>query len=336
MMKERPQGFKYVKTSFNYVSYYKDGAWDEGSLNEYDMLNISIMSTALHYGQQCFEGLKAYRRKDGKIQLFRIEDNAKRFQMSCEQLAMPIVAKERFIDAIIKTVKANIDFVPDYGFGDTLYIRPFMIGVGHNLGLRPASEYLFGIVVSPVGSYFSGLAKPVDMMVSDYDRAAPRGTGHVKVGGNYAASLKAQLEAKKKGFADCIFLDPKTHSKIEEVGVANFFGITKDKKYITPKSPSILNSITNRSLKWLAMHVLNLQVLEQDIFIDELSDFEEAGACGTAAVITPIASITNGSHKHVFPHHEKMGPYTRQLYDLLTGIQFGDIKDPNDWVMIID
>lgn len=335
-MKERPQGFKYVKTSFNYVSYFKDGAWDEGSLNESDMLNISIMSTALHYGQQCFEGLKAYRRKDGKIQLFRIEDNAKRFQMSCEQLAMPTVPTERFIDAVIKTVKANIEFVPAYGFGDTLYIRPFMIGVGHNLGLRPASEYLFGIVVSPVGPYFSGPAKPVDMMVSDYDRAAPHGTGHVKVGGNYAASLKAQLEAKKKGFADCIFLDPKTHAKIEEVGVANFFGITKDKKYITPKSPSILNSITNRSLKWLAMHVLNLQVLEQDIYIDELDEFEEAGACGTAAVITPISSITYKSHKHLFPYHEEMGPYTKQLYDLLVGIQFGDIKDPNHWVTILD
>lgn len=336
MMKERPKGFKYVKTSYNYISYYKDGAWDEGSLRSEDTLTISATSTALHYGQQCFEGLKAYRRKDGKIQLFRIEDNAIRFQKSCERLVMPIVPIDKFIEAVKKTVKANEDFVPDYGFGDTLYIRPFMIGVGNNLGLRPSSEYIFSIIVSPVGPYFSGPVKPVDMFVSPYDRAAPHGTGDVKVGGNYAASLNAQLEAKKLGFADCIFLDPKTHSKIEEVGVANFFGITKDKKYITPKSPSILNSITNRSLKWLAMHVLDLQVLEQDIFIDELDDFLEAGACGTAAVISPIASITNGSHKHVFPHHEKMGPYTRQLYDLLTGIQFGDIKDPNDWVMIID
>ena len=336
MMKERPQGFKYVKTSFNYISYYKDGAWDEGILREEDTLTISATSTSLHYGQQCFEGLKAYRRKDGKIQLFRIEDNAKRFQMSCDRLAMPKVPIDKFIDAVIKTVKANEDFVPDYGYGETLYIRPFMIGVGNNLGLRPSSEYIFSIIVSPVGPYFSGPAKPVDMMVSPFDRAAPRGTGDVKVGGNYAASLKAQLEAKKLGFADCIFLDPLTHSKIEEVGVANFFGITKDKKYITPKSPSILNSITNRSLKWLAMHVLDLQVLEQDIFIDELDDFLEAGACGTAAVISPIASITNGTKKHTFPYHDEMGFYTKQLYELLIGIQFGDIKDPNHWVTILD
>ncbi|MBN2268715.1 MAG: branched-chain amino acid aminotransferase [Acholeplasmataceae bacterium] len=336
MMRERPKGFKYVKTSFNYISYYKDGAWDEGVLRKEDTLTISATSTSIHYGQQCFEGLKAYRRKDGQIQLFRIEDNANRFKLSCERLAMPIISTEKFIDAVKKTVKANEDFVPDYGYGETLYIRPFMIGVGNNLGLRPSSEYIFSVIVSPVGPYFSGIAKPVDMMVSPYDRAAPHGTGDVKVGGNYAASLKAQLEAKKLGFADCIFLDPKTHSKIEEVGVANFFGITKDKKYITPKSPSILNSITNRSLKWLAMHVLDLQVLEEDIFIDELDQFEEAGACGTAAVISPIGSITNIGKKHVFPYHDTMGPYTKQLYDLLTGIQFGDIKDPNHWVTVLE
>lgn len=334
-MDKRPKGFIYTKTKFNYLSYYKDGSWDEGVLRENDELTISATSTALHYGQQCFEGLKAYRRKDGKIQLFRIEDNAKRFQESCERLAMPAFPVERFIQAIKEVVKANEEFVPAYGFGDTLYIRPFMIGVGNNLGLRPASEYIFNIIVSPVGPYFSGPAKPVDLLVSAYDRAAPNGTGNVKVGGNYAASLYPQLAAKKQGFADCIFLDPKTHTKIEEVGVANFFGITKDKKYITPKSPSILNSITNRSLKWLAMHVLDMQVLEEDIYIDELDHIIEAGACGTAAVISPIGSITKGNEKIIFKYHEEMGPITKQLYQLLVGIQFGDIKDPNHWVTIL-
>lgn len=334
-MDKRPKGFIYTKAKFNYLSYYKDGSWDEGVLRENDELTISATSTALHYGQQCFEGLKAYRRKDGKIQLFRIEDNAKRFQESCERLAMPAFPVERFIQAIKEVVKANEEFVPAYGFGDTLYIRPFMIGVGNNLGLRPASEYIFNIIVSPIGPYFSGPAKPVDLLVSAYDRAAPNGTGNVKVGGNYAASLYPQLAAKKQGFADCIFLDPKTHTKIEEVGVANFFGITKDKKYITPKSPSILNSITNRSLKWLAMHVLDMQVLEEDIYIDELDHIIEAGACGTAVVISPIGSITKGNEKITFKCHEEMGPITKQLYQLLVGIQFGDIKDPNHWVTIL-
>lgn len=334
-MTGKPKGFSYVKSPFNYISYYREESWDEGSLREDDRLSISAISTSLHYGQQCFEGLKAYRRKDGKIQLFRVVDNARRFQQSCERLAMPLFPIERFIKAVEETVLANEKIVPPYGFGDTLYIRPFMIGVGNNLGLRPAKEYIFSIIVSPVGPYFSGPAKPVDMMVSLYDRAAPNGTGHVKVGGNYAASLYPQIQAKKLGFADCIFLDPKTHSKIEEAGVANFFGITKDKKYITPKSPSILDSITNRSLKWLAKHVLNIQVLEEDIYIDDMDHISEAGACGTAAVITPIGTITDGDKKYVFPYHEQMGPITKQLYDLLTGIQTGDIKDPNDWVTIL-
>lgn len=334
-MEQRPKGFIYTKAKFNFISYFKEGAWDDGTLRENDELTISATSTALHYGQQCFEGLKAYRRKDGKIQLFRVEDNAKRFKMSCERLVMPAYPIERFIEAIKQVVLANEDLVPAYGFGDTLYIRPFMIGVGNNLGLRPAIEYIFNIIVSPVGPYFSGPAKPVDLLVSPYDRAAPNGTGNVKVGGNYAASLFPQINAKKQGYADCIFLDPKTHTKIEEAGVANFFGITKDHKYLTPTSPSILNSITNRSLKWLAMHVLDLQVIEDDIYIDELDHIVEAGACGTAAVISPIGSVTHGNHKHVFDCHLEMGPITKQLYELLIGIQFGDVKDPNHWVTIL-
>ncbi|MCF7930973.1 MAG: branched-chain amino acid aminotransferase [Acholeplasmataceae bacterium] len=236
----KPKGFSYVKAPYNYISYYKDGKWDDGILRDDDKLTISALSTALHYGQECFEGLKAYRRKDGRIQLFRVIDNARRFKMSCERMVMPPIPIEVFIEAVKKVVLANSDFVPPYGNNETLYIRPFMIGVGNNLGLKAAPEYIFSVVVSPVGSYFNGPAKPVDMLISDYDRAAPHGTGDIKVGGNYAASLYPQLLAKNQGFADCIFLDPKTHTKIEEVGAANFIGITKDGQYVTPKSPSIL------------------------------------------------------------------------------------------------
>ena len=334
-MNTKPKGFTYVKAAYNYISYYKDGTWDEGTLREDDQITLSALSTALHYGQQCFEGLKAYRTKEGKIQLFRIEDNARRFQTSCERLVMPKIPVERFIEAVKKTVSANEVFVPPYGKCETLYLRPFMIGVGNNLGLRPAPEYIFSIVVSPVGTYFSREQAALDMNVSDFDRAAPRGTGDVKVGGNYAASLFAQVEARKLGYADCIFLDPLTHQKIEEVGAANFFGITKEGKYITPKSPSILDSITNRSLKWLAKHQLGLDVLESDIYIDQLDFLAEAGACGTAAIITPIRSITYKGYRHEFPSGSEVGPITKKLYDALLGIQFGDLSDPNHWVTIL-
>lgn len=334
-MHERPKGFTYTKTHQIYISYWKDGSWGQGKLVDSDELTLSAMSTSLHYAQECFEGLKAYRRKDGRIQLFRIEDNAKRFQMSASFMMMPTIEVDKFIEAVKMTVKANADFVPPYGFKDTLYIRPFMLGIGQNLGLRPAKEYMFVITTSPVGPYFSGNVKPVDLVVSDYDRAAPNGTGHVKVGGNYAASLFAQASAIKRGYADCLFLDPSTHTKIEEVGAANFFGITKNNEYITPKSPSILNSITNRSLKYLAKNVLGLEVIEGDIYIDQLNDLVEAGACGTAAVITPIASITHNEHKHVFPASVEFGFYSKKLYDILTSIQFGDIEDDQGWITIL-
>lgn len=332
----RPKGFTYTKAHQMYISHYKNGAWDEGRLESEDNLTLSALSTSLHYGQECFEGLKAYRRKDGKIQLFRVSDNAKRLQMSATHMVMPLVPVERFIEAVKMVVKANEDLVPPYGYKDTLYIRPFIIGVGPNLGLRAAPEYMFIIIVSPVGCYFDGEMKGVDLIVSDYDRAAPHGTGHVKCGGNYAASLLAQTLAKQQGYADCIFLDPTSHTKIEEVGAANFFGITKNNVYITPKSPSILDSITNRSLKYLAKHVLGLEVVEGEIFIDHLEDIVEAGACGTAAAITPIGSITHQGKKYIFPYHDVMGPYTKKLYDLLIGIQFGDLPDPQGWVTVLE
>jgi branched-chain amino acid aminotransferase len=335
-MIERANGFSYKKAKTIYVSYYKDGKWDDGNLECSDRLTISGLSTSLHYGQECFEGLKAYRTKDGHIQLFRVQDNAARFQTSTRYMMMPDLPEGRFVEAVKQVVLVNKDYIPPYGFKESLYIRPFMIGIGDNLGLRPAPEYLFAIIVSPVGSYFNGEAKPVDLVVSEYDRAAPHGTGHVKVGGNYAASLFAQTKARREGYADCLFLDPTTHTKIEEVGAANFFGITKDHQYITPKSPSILNSITNRSLKYLAKEHLSLEVIEGEIFINDLDHLVEAGACGTAAVITPIGSITHNGHKHTFPASTKMGEYTKKLYDLLTGIQFGDIADPQGWITVLE
>jgi len=334
-MSSKYQSFKYIKTNYSFISIYNNQKWDEGKLQTSDKISIPISSTALHYGQTCFEGMKAYRTKEGRIQLFRPEDNARRFQASCERLVMPTIPVEVFINAVKKIVLANESFVPDYGTNQSLYIRPFMIGVGDNVGVKPSPSYMFIIFVTPVGTYFDGPAKPVDMLVSTYDRAAPAGTGAAKVGGNYGASLLPKEHAKHLGFADCIFLDPKTHTKIEEAGTSNFFGITKDNTYITPTSPSILNSITNRSLKYIAKMLLKLHVEEKDIYIDQLDDIIEAGACGTAAVITPIASITFNNEKHLFPYHEEMGPTIKKMHDILTKIQVGDLPDPNNWITYI-
>jgi len=325
-------GFGYHKTAFSYLSYWKNGIWDLGDLVESDQITISATSTALHYGQQCFEGLKAYRWIDGSIHLFRPEENAKRLQESCRRLIIPEIPVEKFLDGVTKVVKANERFVPPYGTMATLYIRPYVIGIGDNLGLKPASTYLFGIIVSPVGPLFKGALKPVHFMVSDYDRAAPRGTGAVKVGGNYAASLYPGFIAKSQGFEDCIYLDPATHTKIEEVGTANFFGITQDNVFVTPTSPSILPSITKRSLLYLAKEYLHLKVEERDVYIDNLSEFKEVGACGTAAVITPIGGIKYGSNFYIFGDGNEVGIITKRLYDTLTKIQFGDLKAPDGWI----
>ncbi len=326
-------GFGYMKTDLRYISKWKDGQWDEGALVEDNTLTISEASTALHYGQQCFEGLKAYRRKDGKIQLFRPDQNAKRLNNSCKRIMMPEVPEEKFIDACIQVVKANEAYVPPYGIGATLYLRPFVIGVGDNLGVKPAPEFLFCIFCVPVGPYFKGGMAPVNFITSDYDRAAPYGTGAAKVGGNYAGSLYPHEVAVKKGFADCIYLDPMTHTKIEEVGAANFFGITHDNKFITPKSPSILPSITKYSLMHLAKEYMGMEVEERDVLIDKLDEFKEAGACGTAAVITPIGGIHHNDKLHVFHSETEVGPVTKKLYDTLCGIQFGDIEAPEGWIV---
>ena len=326
-------GFSYIKTDYRFIARWKDGKWDSGELTTDSTLHIHEGSTALHYGQQCFEGLKAYRCKDGSINLFRPDQNAKRMQNTCDRLLMPQVPTELFIRACKEVVKANDRWVAPYGTGATLYLRPFVIGVGENIGVRPAPEYIFCVFCCPVGAYFKGGMKPSNFLVTDYDRAAPHGTGGVKVGGNYAASLLPHELAAERKFADAIYLDPKTHTKIEEVGAANFFGITHDNKFITPLSPSILPSITKYSLLYLAKERLGMETIEGDVYINELDQFAEAGACGTAAVISPIGGIQYGDDFHVFYSETEVGPITKRLYDELTGIQFGDVEAPEGWIV---
>ncbi|MFJ4141463.1 branched-chain amino acid aminotransferase [Pseudomonas sp. NPDC089734] len=326
-------GFDYIKTDMRYLSHWRNGAWDEGSLTEDNILHISEGSTALHYGQQCFEGLKAYRCKDGSINLFRPDQNALRMQRSCGRLLMPQVPTDVFIEACRKVVQANERFIPPYGSGGALYLRPFVIGVGDNIGVRSAPEFIFSIFCIPVGAYFKGGLKPNNFVISGYDRAAPNGTGAAKVGGNYAASLMPGSEARKYSFADCIYLDPQTHSKIEEVGSANFFAITANNEFITPKSPSVLPGITRLSLMELAETRLGLKVVEGDVLIDKIDEFKEAGACGTAAVITPIGGISYKDKLHVFYSETDVGPVTRKLYAELTGVQSGDVEAPAGWIV---
>ncbi len=325
-------GFSYIKTDKRYISYWKDGKWDDGQLVEDNKIAISEGSTCLHYGQECFEGLKAYTTKDGGVQLFRPDENAKRMQRSCEKVLMPAVPVEKFIDACMQVVKANEAWVPPYGSGATLYLRPFVIGIGDNIGVRPAPEYIFGVFCMPVGPYFKGGMSPVNFTTTEADRAAAHGTGKNKVGGNYAASLYSHHEAVEKGFADCIYLDPSTHTKIDEVGAANFFGITKDDKFVTPKSSSILPSITRISLMQVAKDSLGMEALETDVYIDRLDELKEAGACGTAAVITPIGGIEHKGKFHVFHSETEVGPVTKKLYDTLYGIQMGDVEAPEGWI----
>ena len=326
-------GFDYIKTDKRFLSYWRNGEWDKGTLTEDNVLHISEGSTALHYGQQCFEGMKAYRCKDGSINLFRPDQNALRMQRSCARLLMPFVETEQFIEACKAVVRANERFIPPYGTGGALYLRPFVIGVGDNIGVRTAPEFIFSIFAIPVGAYFKGGLTPHNFLISSFDRAAPQGTGAAKVGGNYAASLMPGSQAKKAHYADCIYLDPMTHTKIEEVGSANFFGITHDNKFVTPNSPSVLPGITRLSLIELANSRLGMEVIEGDVFIDKLSDFKEAGACGTAAVITPIGGISYNDHLHVFHSETEVGPVTQKLYKELTGVQTGDIEAPAGWIV---
>lgn len=327
-------GFLYRKTDYRYVAYWKDGAWGKGTLRDDNMVTITEGSPVFHYGQACFEGLKAQTTPDGRVLIFRPDENAKRMNRSAGAILMPEIPEEMFIDACVQTVQANLRWIPPYGSGASLYIRPYLIGIGENIGLRPAPEYLFSVFVCPVGPYFKGGFTPVNFIVSEYDRVAPIGTGAYKVGGNYASSLKPQSLAKEAGYADCVFLDAKTRTYIEEIGSANFFGITANNTFVTPKSPSILPSITKYSLMHIAKHSFQMATEERPVRIDSLQEFVEAGACGTAAVITPIGGIFYNNVLHTFyADGKEAGPVTKKLYDTLTGIQRGEQEGPEGWVV---
>lgn len=329
-------GFSYIDTGKSFRAYFKDGQWSEGQIESSKYISISEASPVFHYGQSCFEGLKAYRTQNGDIQLFRPDKNADRMIDSAERLLMESYPKEAFIEAVHKIVKENAEWVPPYESGATLYIRPFLIGVGDIVGVKPAEEYIFSIFVTPVGPYFKGGLQPANFLISDYDRAAPNGTGAAKVGGNYAAGNLAGKLAKEQGYADAIFLDPATKTKIEEVGSANFFAITADNRFITPKSPSILPSITKYSLIDIARERLGMEAIETDVYLKELASFSEAGAMGTAAVITPIGSIVHGEHRYVFGNGQDVGSVTQRLYNELVGIQFGDVVAPEGWIQKVE
>ena len=330
-------GFGYVKTDKRYVSNFKDGAWDDGALISDDTITISECAGVLQYAQTVFEGLKAYTTEDGHVVCFRPDLNAERLEQSAQRLEMPAFPKDRFVDAIVQTVKANIDYVPPYGSGATLYIRPYMFGTNAVIGVKPADEYQFRVFTTPVGPYFKGGAKPITVRISDFDRAAPHGTGHIKAGLNYAMSLHAIVDAHKQGFAENIYLDSATRTKIEETGGANILFVTKDNKVVTPKSNSILPSITRRSLMVVAKEYLGLEVVEREVYLDEVKDFAECGLCGTAAVISPVGKINDHGKEICFPSGmEEMGPVTKKLYETLTGIQMGRLEAPEGWIKVIE
>ncbi len=328
--------FGYMETSKSFVANYKDGKWDEGTLTSDHTVTISECAGVLQYSQSCFEGLKAYQTKDGKIVTFRPDLNAARMADSCRQLEMPVFPEDKFVKAVIETVKANIEWVPPYGSGATLYIRPYMFGSNAVIGVKPADEYQFRILVTPVGPYFKGGVKPIKIRLSDLDRAAPHGTGHIKAGLNYAMSLHNIVDAHKCGYAENLYTDPATHTYIEETGGANVMFVQKNGKICTPKSNSILPSITRRSLVQVARDYLGIEVEERKINKDELKDFVEAGLCGTAAVISPIGEIDDHEIKIMLPSGmEECGPVMKKLRETLTGIQMGTEKAPEGWVVEI-
>lgn len=329
-------GFGYMETSYSYVSMYKDGKWDEGKLTSDHNVTMNECAGVLQYSQSCFEGLKAYTTEDGKIVTFRPDLNAQRMADSCERLEMPVFPVERFLDAVKQVIKANEEWVPPYGSGATLYVRPYMFGYNSVIGVKPADEYMFRILVTPVGPYFKGGAKPIVIRVSDLDRAAPHGTGHIKAGLNYAMSLHNIVDAHKKGFDENLYLDPASRTKVEETGGANFI-FTKGNTFITPKSNSILPSVTRRSLEVVAKDYLGMEVEEREVFFDEVSSFDECGLCGTAAVISPVGTINDHGKDIVFPGsaNGEMGPKVKVLYDTLTGIQMGKIEGPEGWIVEI-
>jgi len=326
-------GFGYHVTDERYVSNYKDGAWDDGTMTTDATVTISECAGVLQYAQTCFEGLKAYKTKDGKIVTFRPDLNAARMSDTAKRLEMPVFPEDRFVEAVEKVVKANADIVPPYGSGATLYIRPYMFASGPVIGVKPADEYQFRVFCTPVGPYFKGGAKPITIRVSDFDRAAPNGTGHIKAGLNYAMSLHAIVDAHNQGYDENMYLDAATRTYVEETGGANFLFITKDNKVVTPKSDSILPSITRRSLMYVAKEYLGLETEERPVALEEVKDFAECGLCGTAAVISPVGKIVDHGKEICLPSGmDEMGPITKKLYETLTGIQMGEIEAPKGWI----
>lgn len=330
-------GFGYVKTDKRFVANYKDGVWDNGVITDDDKVVISECAGVLQYSQSCFEGMKAYTTENGHTVIFRPDMNASRMADSCRRLEMPVFPEDKFVEAIAETVRANEDWVPPYGSGASLYIRPYMFGSNPVIGVKPADEYQFRVFTTPVGPYFKGGAKPLTIKVSDFDRAAPHGTGHIKAGLNYAMSLHAIVTAHAEGYAENMYLDPATRTKVEETGGANFLFVTKDGKVVTPKSDSILPSITRRSLVHVAKEYLGLEVEEREVLFDEVKDFAECGLCGTAAVISPVGKIVDHGNEICLPSGmDEMGPVTKKLYETLTGIQMGRIEAPKGWIYTVD
>lgn len=330
-------GFGYIQTDKRYVSNFKDGAWDDGVLSDDANVVLNECAGVLQYAQTVFEGLKAYTTEDGHIVTFRPDLNAARMADSAARLEMPVFPEERFVDAVTQVVAANAAYVPPYGSGATLYVRPYLFGTNPVIGVKPADEFQFRIFCTPVGPYFKGGVKPLTICVSDFDRAAPHGTGHIKAGLNYAMSLHAIVSAHKAGFDENMYLDPGTRSKVEETGGANFLFVTKDGRVVTPKSDSILPSITRRSLVYVAKEYLGLEVEEREVLLEEVKDFAECGLCGTAAVISPVGRIVDHGREICLPSGmTAMGPVTQKLYDTLTGIQMGRIEAPKGWIHVIE
>ncbi len=330
-------GFGYIKTDYRFVANYKDGKWDDGELTTNENIVLNESAGVLQYAQTCFEGMKAYRTIDGKVVCFRPDLNAKRMADTAKRLVMPAFPEEKFIDAVLKTVKANIDWVPPYGSGAALYLRPFMFGSGIVIGVKPATECQLRIFATPVGPYFKGDASAIALRVPDYDRAAPRGTGHVKAGLNYAMSLQPIHEARQLGYAENLYLDSATRTNVEETGGANVIFVTKDNTVVTPKSDTILPSVTRRSLMYVAEHYLGLKVEERIIPYSEIKDFKECALCGTAAVLSPVGRIDNNGVSVCFDYNnQEIGEITKKLYDTLTGIQMGRIDAPEGWIRVVE
>jgi branched-chain amino acid aminotransferase len=329
-------GFGYRDTDYNIRCYYRNGKWGELEISSSNRIDIHMSATALHYGQEAFEGLKAFRGKDGKIRIFRMDENAKRMQSSCDGILMPKLPVEKFMEAVRRAVKMNERFVPPYESGAALYIRPLLIGTGPQIGVKPADEYLFMVFVMPVGPYFPEGFKPTNLVIMrEYDRAAPQGTGKYKVGGNYAASMYEGKLAKEQGFSAVLYLDAREKKYLDECGPANFFGIKND-TYITPKSDSILPSITNKSLMVLAEKI-GLKVEQRKVPYEELAEFEEVGACGTAAVISPIKGVYDSDNDKWFKYgnQEEAGEWSTKLYNKLRAIQYGEEEDKHGWMEIV-